>query len=320
MSTVHLVATVFLISLITIIAASPLNDVRIINGTVAIADNTHHQVSIRMKDIEYSFGEGHVCGGSLIAPNVVLTAAHCFYDDWIKGFFSYEIYFVVMGTLDRFEETKNTVSIDVAEIIYNDFNRPTFERDIALLVLKENFPLSNPLIDLIPLNKDILPVGTVCQVTGWGTTENGDMSKALMTVDVPVVDSEICSENYGEGAIFDAMICAGYMEGGKDACQGDSGGPMVYNGKLAGIVSFGDGCGSPGFPGVYTSVSHYVDWIEEKLANISSFQPLTPDDVSCKGNSSVLAPDNNDCKGNSANSMYLSSFIVLLVSFLLASF
>ena len=88
------------------------------------------------------------------------------------------------------------------------------------------------------------------------------MSPLLMEATVPIVAYENCSQSYGQ--IPSSMICAGDMsKGGVDACQGDSGGPLTCNGLLAGVVSWGNKCGQPNYPGVYTNVSEYYDWIEE---------------------------------------------------------
>lgn len=88
-----------------------------------------------------------------------------------------------------------------------------------------------------------------------------------MSVDVPIISKNICSTetNFTYGIIRDGMMCAGYMEGGRDACNGDSGGPLVCNNVLAGIISWGEGCALPRRPGVYTDVAYYVPWIEAQI-------------------------------------------------------
>lgn len=92
-----------------------------------------------------------------------------------------------------------------------------------------------------------------------------------MKVDVPVVADDVCNEAYNGfgGEVIESMICAGFLEeGGSDACQGDSGGPYVLKDSnvQVGIVSWGKGCAEPGFPGVNTEVSYFVDWIQETIA------------------------------------------------------
>ena len=100
-------------------------------------------------------------------------------------------------------------------------------------------------------------------VSGWGAEKEGDvLSTKLRYVAVPIVDHEECETNYRErGSITSNMICAGLKEGGKDACTGDVGGALVVGGKLAGIVSFGFGCGDPTYPGVYTNIAVLRDFI-----------------------------------------------------------
>ena len=114
------------------------------------------------------------------------------------------------------------------------------------------------------------PVGDL-QAIGWGTlVEGGSIPDRLQEVTVPLVTDAACRAAYLlVNYIYETMICAG--EAGKDACQGDSGGPLVNtdsNGTvyLVGLTSFGVGCARPRYPGVYTEVSFFQDWIEESIA------------------------------------------------------
>ena len=106
-------------------------------------------------------------------------------------------------------------------------------------------------------------------MVGWGaTSEGGDVSDTLLKVSVPVVDNSTCAEKYSaSGSNYDkaSMFCAGVPEGGKDSCQGDSGGPAYVGGKLAGIVSWGQGCARKDFPGVYTNVGNDYSVISSHL-------------------------------------------------------
>ncbi|XP_037087885.1 proclotting enzyme-like [Pollicipes pollicipes] len=109
------------------------------------------------------------------------------------------------------------------------------------------------------------------------TAPSGDASNVLQEVSLPVVGINECQSKYESASSFqrqfpggfgDTKLCAAEKDGGKDACQGDSGGPMVLTGadgkyQLIGVVSAGVGCGTPGFPGVYTRVSAYLDWIQQ---------------------------------------------------------
>ena len=114
--------------------------------------------------------------------------------------------------------------------------------------------------------------GTVCEATGWGVTEEGGMFLAsnLQKVSLPVVEDSLCYE-YFQGLMRDNMLCAG--EEGRDSCSGDSGGPLVCplghlgSPVLTGVTSWGQGCGRPDKPGVYTEVAHFLDWIQQTMAD-----------------------------------------------------
>merc|ERR1711976_441827 len=99
-------------------------------------------------------------------------------------------------------------------------------------------------------------------VSGWGTLSSGGRSPdTLYAVDVPIVSDSSCRSSYGQSDIADSMICAG--EEGKDSCQGDSGGPLVCGISQCGIVSWGYGCAVDGYPGVYTQLSYFLDFVSE---------------------------------------------------------
>jgi len=114
-------------------------------------------------------------------------------------------------------------------------------------------------------------------VAGWGALkENGSASDALMQVVLPVVSTSQCKKSYGSSLVEETMICAGYDQGQKDSCQGDSGGPYFFEGKqgytLQGVVSFGAGCARPRFPGIYSRVTNYIDWIQTQIKSLSSIR------------------------------------------------
>jgi len=153
-------------------------------------------------------------------------------------------------------------------------NRVDLTNDIAAIRLTTPLTLNGDTVNAICLPDASLRATGTAVVTGWGATrEGGAVSNQLMEVSVPIVDDQTCDDLYaevgGSGMIFDSMICAGDVEdGGVDSCQGDSGGPFIVPGNnsswvLAGVVSWGYGCAEPGFPGVYTEVAYFVDWIEK---------------------------------------------------------
>ncbi|XP_055841520.1 trypsin alpha-3-like [Episyrphus balteatus] len=241
---------------------------RIINGKLAKIDNTKHQVSIRLKAKDYPFGNGHICGGSLIGPYKILTAAHCVYNADKNRYRLPRELLIVMGTLNRFK-SKGTIVSDVSSIAYlKTFDIKTMRDDVAIIFLKKGLSQPHPNIQPIPLNNFTLPQGYICEVSGWGKTSMSlkDMPADLLITNVSIISRKNCSQSYGS-SIQPGMICAGYMLEGNDACQGDSGGPLVYNGALVGVVSWGTGCGQRLFPGVYSDVKYYINWITKTNAS-----------------------------------------------------
>jgi len=146
------------------------------------------------------------------------------------------------------------------------FNENTNNHDLALIKLSSRSALKP--VPLIGASNKLAKPGTAATVIGWGLLEEGGgASNKLMQVTVPIISNDSCSAYYNLGGISltDNMICAGIN--GKDSCQGDSGGGIFatdqQTGKdhIVGIVSFGIGCAQPEFPGVYTRVSNYTQWI-----------------------------------------------------------
>uniref|UniRef100_A0A1L8EJE5 Putative trypsin-1-like protein n=1 Tax=Haematobia irritans TaxID=7368 RepID=A0A1L8EJE5_HAEIR len=243
---------------------------RIINGSEVSWENTRYQVSVRYKERdELEFGKGHTCGGSLVAPNLVLTAAHCVWDDGNKVYRNASDFVIVMGNVDRTVEL-NSLKLDVREIAPSStFDPATFRDDIAIMVLNEPVPDSYTRATLIELNENPnIEEGTLCLVSGWGITEDGELAQHLRALEAPILNRTRCSENYGSSIIQDGMMCAGYFEGMRDSCTADSGGPLMCDNRLVGIVSFGTGCALPKYPGVYTNVAKYIEWFRSSNESI----------------------------------------------------
>lgn len=240
---------------------------KIVGGVnVTSMSGFRHQVSLRAKAVDQRrFGDGHLCGGSLINLRTVLTAAHCIHNG--KSYYSASNYVIAMGSLYRWVRDNNTLYYSVSRVYgHKNFNPTTFANDIALLTMAEEVPFNHPTAQPIAMAISSPVAGTACTVSGWGTTafEGGIEPPILMSVNVVVNTRSACNAPTSHnGNVRTGMFCAGPFNGPNlvDSCQGDSGGPLVCQGVLYGIVSNGVGCALPRYPGIYIDVSYYKKWI-----------------------------------------------------------
>lgn len=242
-----------LLSLVSVTWATPesqstASQARIVGGSEV--ESGAHEYAVYITD---EYGQ-QFCGGALVAPDRVVTAAHCVADS------EPEDLGVVAGRQDK--RSDEGTEAGVRQVwVHDDYYTVTEGNDVAVLQLDQDLPYRT--ID--PATKDdgdLYRVGTKATVLGWGTTsENGKPSDRLRAARVPVRADADCVNAY-DTYTKNQMVCAGYREGGTDACQGDSGGPLVAGGRLIGIISWGEGCARPGKYGVYTEVRHYAEWIE----------------------------------------------------------
>ena len=219
------------------------------------------------------YDDWHYCGGALLTSSLVVTVAHCCYQldmTTVK---------VVAGDHDLYVEEGTEQTAGVGHVVVHEAYDPfTQENDICLIQLDRTLSLGGA-VEVIrragPEDKDQFISGSGL-VTGWGDLyEGGVMPDKLMEVLVTLHSDTECREDYGEQAVKESMLCAG--DTGRDACQGDSGGPLVCSSSpgsvpdiLCGLVSWGLGCGRENYPGVYTELAYFSQWIDQTLYQLES--------------------------------------------------
>jgi transmembrane serine protease 11D len=240
-------------------------DARIVGGAPVLIEDSPWQVAL-IRAVVPEPARKQFCGGSIIAPDWVVTAAHCV-DNFIVSQLPDRLN-VVAGTA-TYETGGQRASVKRI-IVHPHWNSANMDNDVALLQLSEPLSLGTP-IAMVAAKTDFTHP-TKLTVTGWGAIfEGGPGSKELLGVTVPYVANDVCNagDSYN-GQVTANMFCAGEREGGLDSCQGDSGGPiwMPVDGKavLAGVVSWGEGCARKLKYGIYTKLANYAEWIRDTTA------------------------------------------------------
>ena len=258
-------------------------DSRVIGGTEAVDGRYSYAVSL-----QDSVGGRHFCGGSLIAPNVVLSAAHCMQTDvGVK---------VVIGRHDLRNTTDGDEVNVQTQIPHPDYDQTTTNNDYMILILERD---TTEDVNFINIHPGYVSGDISVTTMGYGDTDPDDIvsypAPILMHTEVKTVSNDECKQSSGHVGgdqvfgwniggfdasyskmITDNMICA--SDNGEDSCFGDSGGPLVIlsdtgDDLQVGVVSWGYGCAHADFPGVYARVSAQYDWIKEQVCDGSSSPP-----------------------------------------------
>ncbi|KAK7126847.1 hypothetical protein R3I94_018133 [Phoxinus phoxinus] len=225
----------------------------IINGKKAKKNSMLYMASVQIDG-------KHNCGGFLIDPSYVLTAAHCDKSG---------IMTVVLGTHNISPQGANPRRYAVQ----NKHRHPSYENvktgnDIMLLKLSKKLKTKG--VKTIKIQDKPLKPKSKCQVAGWGKTENDNVVNDLLVTNVSTINFTICKTMWKKVRVKlpDNVLCAGGYETKSGACQGDSGGPLVCSGKAVGIVSFNieDHCDYPNVPNIYTQISKYTVWIKKVIS------------------------------------------------------
>lgn len=254
---------------------SNISNSRIVGGKVSEVGAWPWMAAIYLKTSD----KGKIgCGGALISPKHILTAAHCVSVGVRATKLPARLFSVRLGDHDLSSADDNTLPIDAdVSVVHRhpSYDRRTYSNDVALLELSK--PVSfNQFVQPV-----CLPFGSISKkdvsgyhgfIVGWGATQfTGEGSSVLREAQIPIWDEGECRTAYERHLpIEKTQLCAGDANGKKDSCQGDSGGPLVlpFEGRyyVLGVVSSGKDCATPGFPGIYTRVTSYLDWLKGILS------------------------------------------------------
>ncbi|KAG5262789.1 hypothetical protein AALO_G00278930 [Alosa alosa] len=253
---------------------------KIVGGSVTPVESQPWMAAIYWKSSSHR--KSFLCGGSLIAPCWVLTAAHCFSDGQKTKANQVSVILGKSAINETVEMSEQ--NFDVTEVIVHeefDNSQGSFNNDIALLKIQSSTGQCAKESDTVrtvclPVASQALPAGDACEIAGYGKEKEGlwYYSQYLREGKVDLISQDVCSSktHYGN-MITDNMFCAGSPNWSTDACKGDSGGPLVcgVNGRMVlfGVISWGDGCAKAFRPGVYTRVSNYNSWIAKHTAQAS---------------------------------------------------
>lgn len=250
---------------------------KIYYGGVVSAPNPYPWMTALLNPDLSNGYDAQFCGGSLIADDVVITAAHCV-DTSSPSDVQVAVGYLILSEIP-YGERQDVIEI----IVHPDWDDETSENDIALLILEDGSVNSSvEKIDLVAAD-DFIGEGEDVRATGWGQTESLPYTDSLRWVDMEIAaDPGDACQSYGGAYDPVSMICATGLSGSniKDTCYGDSGGPLFTtaggNYNLVGLTSWGYDCGLENYPGIYTRLTTYLDWIAEESGAVLSVANFTP--------------------------------------------
>ncbi|CAG9809636.1 unnamed protein product [Chironomus riparius] len=233
---------------------------RIIGGTPAFHGEFLAKISLQTRRGH------HFCGGSIIDLRHVLTAAHCLTE--LDGRVIHPNDIRLMGddlSIDSRGARTRQIRFATHIFAYPNYHALTLENDIAVVRVSVAFH-QTPTLQPMPRSRMTPNPNEVCQLAGWGVIheDRNRPHPVLLRVELDVISMDFCNGTSSYNGLIPAnTICAGTMDGSRDACFGDSGGGLICSNQIAGVVSFGFGCGRRNFPGIYADVSRYNVWINE---------------------------------------------------------